>query len=134
MTTSTNDPGIVIPILAGAFALAGLFAWLLFKAVRAALANSRPYREAVQRAQSDPRVLNALGAPLQAGPPSGNIRYDLLLGNRASLSIPLSGQAASGRLSVRASGRWRTWNYTQIQLKVDGSDEQIEIPGSTVGV
>ncbi len=132
--TSTNDTAIVIPILVGAFALASLFAWLLVKAVRAFLASSLPYRDAVRQAQSEPKVIEALGAPIQAGPPRGSLRYDLFLGNRAALRIPLSGPIASGRLTVRAVGRRKNWRYTRIQLKVDGRKETVEISGWTMGV
>jgi len=124
---STSDPPIVIPILVAAFALAGLLAWFLVKAIKAFLANSEPYREAVLRARSDPRVLDALGAPIQAGLPQGNIRWDILLENRASLIIPMSGPMASGHLYVRARGRWRSWNYTQMQLNIESRGESIDL-------
>jgi len=127
MSTRTSDPAIVVPILVAAFVLAGFFAWFLVKAIKAFLANSEPYREAVGRARSDPRVRDALGAPIQAGPPQGNIRWDILLGKRASLIIPMSGPTASGHLYVRARGRWRTWNYTQIQLNVESRGEAIDL-------
>ncbi len=129
MSTSTRDPAIVLTILVAAVVLVGLFAWVLFRVISAALSNSQPYLGAVGRARSDPRVLDALGTPVQAGLPQGSLQWDLVLGNRASLTIPLSGPRASGHLFVRARGRCCTWNYTQIQLSVRGRDTAIDLTG-----
>ena len=92
-------------------AFVGLIAFIAFivVVVFGAMRSSEPYKEAVRRAQSDPRVIAALGSSTEATFfVSGNIQTENHEG-RAKLDIPMRGPKGSGTLHVEATkmrGRW----------------------------
>ncbi|HEX2061951.1 MAG TPA: cytochrome c oxidase assembly factor Coa1 family protein [Thermoanaerobaculia bacterium] len=92
-------------------ALAGLVAFIAFIVFVAfgALRASEPYTNALSRAQRDPRVIAALGAPVEAGwLVSGKIQVDNRDGH-ANLDIHIAGPKQKAVLRVigtKARGRW----------------------------
>jgi hypothetical protein len=107
----------VVGILVAAFSVAGILAWLLVKLIRQALKDSRFYQEAVLAVQSSPEACEVLGTPMEFGLPTGNI-FVHLLGGRASLRIPVTGQKDKGVVLVRARKRWLSWLYNRVQVDV----------------
>lgn len=106
--------GRVLLVLFLAFVV-GLMALLL-----GAMKSSEPYRHAVARAQTDPAVVAALGAPIEPGWfARGNINVDGSSGE-ADLAIPLEGTRADGTVYVVAAKQAGQWRYETVAVNVDG--------------
>jgi hypothetical protein len=94
----------------------GLIAFVAFIVivVFGAMRSSEPYKEAMRRAQSDPRVVAALGTPIKPGMfVSGNIQTQNNEGT-AKLDIPLTGPKGSATLHVEATKTRGRWDYNQM--------------------
>lgn len=97
-------------IVAGLVAFVAVVAFVVFASMR----KSAPYQEALHRAQNDPRVVAALGSPVNAGLfVSGNIQTQNQDGD-AKLDIPISGPKGSATLHVVATKMRGRWYYNQI--------------------
>jgi hypothetical protein len=109
------------------------FVAFVFVVVFGSMRSSTPYKDAVAMAQRDPRVIAALGSPVEPGlliSGSINTRND---SGDAKLAIPLSGPKGKGTLHVEATKVRGNWTYHQ--MKVVGSGWEInllqESPGTT---
>jgi hypothetical protein len=88
----------------------------------ASLRSTDLYREALARAESDPRVAAALGAPIEAGLwVQGSIEIEGMRGE-GELSIPLRGARGSGSLVVEARFDAGRWIYQRLAVDVDGAE------------
>jgi cytochrome oxidase complex assembly protein 1 len=86
----------------------------------AALRSSWAYRDALSRAQSDPRVLAALGEPVQPGrfflghfETRGQFGY-------TDFDLPMAGPRNHGQLSVRALEIRGQWEFRYAGLEIKG--------------
>ncbi len=94
-------------------------------AMAGGLASSPVYQQALQVACADPRVVAALGEPIQAGARvTGSIERKNLEG-RAELVIPLSGSRKRGTLYVSARQNQDVWQFYTLEVKVAGEAEPI---------
>ncbi|MDR1077017.1 MAG: cytochrome c oxidase assembly factor 1 family protein [Xanthomonadaceae bacterium] len=92
--------------------------------------TTEPYRHAVQAAQADPRVVAALGEPINAGLFAfGNINVSGPSG-QANLAIPLTGSRKSGTVYVEATKAADHWNYRLLEVSIDGDAQRIDLKGS----
>ncbi len=96
-----------------------------------AMKSSTPYQDAVYAAQTNPEAIQALGDPVKAGfLLSGSVNLNGNAGD-ASLQIPVSGPNGEGTIYVEANKLNGTWQYSQLELYVDG--RSAPIPLSTTG-
>lgn len=88
--------------------------------------DSEPYREAMRRAQADPRAIAALGQPIE---PTGTIlgAVEQKDGGTAQLFIFIRGPRGEADVQVEGSYRERAWDYRVMQIDVDGSGERIDL-------
>ena len=85
------------------------------------------YKQALARAQGDPVVTQKLGSPIKPGMwLSGNININGPSGD-AKIAIPISGPKASGTVYVEATKSAGKWNYSLMQVAVDGEDTRIDL-------
>jgi len=106
-------------------AFVGLIAFVVFIlfVVFGAMRSSTPYRDAVARAQNDPRVRDALGTPVKPGLlVSGSVNTQNRDGD-AKLDIPLSGPKGSGTLHVEATKQDGRWNYNRMYVMPKNGQE-----------
>lgn len=109
-------------ILAGALGLAGFFAFV-FGLVDSSFAQSDVYRQAIQKAQADPRVVELLGSPITRGSlTSGSISTTGDASGEADLSIAISGP--KGSACLYASGKLHAGIWTFGTLEVDPKNGQ----------
>jgi len=88
-----------------------------------AMRKSEPYREAMARAQSDPRVIAALGSPVKDSMFfSGSIRTENNNGD-AKMDIPISGPKGAGLLHVTATKTDGKWFYNRMYVKPKNGGE-----------
>ncbi len=107
---------LVVGIIAGVFYL-----------ITGTFKSSPVYQDALQAAQSNPRVTQSLGTPIQPGwLVTGSIQEQGLSGD-ASLVIPISGPRGSGTLYASAREGNGVWQYYTLAVKVDGQDQVIEL-------
>jgi Cytochrome oxidase complex assembly protein 1 len=93
----------------------GFIAFIVF-VVFAAIRSAEPYRDGVARAKADPRVIEVLGAPVEAGwYVSGSIRTQNRDGN-CDISVPLNGSKQSGSLRVVGTKEDGRWTYTRMTV------------------
>ena len=98
-------------------------------AVFGSIKSSDVYQGALTAAMEDTQVIDALGEPVEAGLiPSGSISVENNSGD-ASLSIPISGPKGKGTLYVEAVRSAGSWEYTLLEVTVDGRPGRINLLG-----
>lgn len=124
-----------VPAVALAFILVcasctALLLTTVFTTVFGAIKSSDVYTQAVAEAQANPEVVAALGEPVEPGfLVSGSVEVSGPVG-QADLSIPLSGPQASGTLYVTAVKEAGEWQFTRLEVAVEGSAERIDLLGA----
>jgi hypothetical protein len=97
-------------------AFVGFMVIVVFGSMR----STTPYKEAVALAQSDSRVVEALGSPVKAGYIfSGQVDTTDSSGH-ANLSIPVHGPKGGGILAVKATKGGGTWTYQVMKVDIKG--------------
>lgn len=98
--------------------LGGFVAFIL-SIVFASMRSAEPYATSVERAQRDPRVIAALGAPVKPGLfVTGKIQVQNRDGY-ADLGIPISGPKQKGRITVVATKNAGRWSYQEMLVTPD---------------
>lgn len=85
--------------------------------------SSDPYQQGVRRAQSDPRVVEALGQPIKVGWfISGSINTQNDRGE-ANLTIPISGPKGKAKIYVVGEKRRGLWTYSEMYVTPEKGEE-----------
>ncbi|HET7931551.1 MAG TPA: cytochrome c oxidase assembly factor Coa1 family protein [Rhodanobacteraceae bacterium] len=115
---------VLCVIVAGAFVAAGVaFLGFIFGMMR----SSTPYQEAMQRTRASPAVIAALGAPIESGWLfSGRIETSNDSGS-ADIEIPVHGPKGDARVHVRAEKIDGTWHYTIMRVRIDATQQRIDL-------
>ncbi len=118
--------GSCLSLLAVAVVVIGFVGGILFL-VTGSFKSSPVYERALVAAQSDPRVSQALGTPIQPGWfITGSISERGLSGD-ADLVIPISGPRKSGTLYASARKGNGVWQFYTLAVQVDGQDGVIPL-------
>ena len=92
-------------------------------------------RQAVARAQADPRVMQALGQPINVGwIIKGDIHLNAGSGH-ADLRVPIAGPNGKGRIALVANRVSYAWQFTFLQVEIAGSLEPVTLlatPGNGI--
>ena len=104
----------------------GIVTWFAFSSFR----SSDVLQGALDAARADPRVVEALGEPIDMGwLISGSIRYENREGE-ADLTIPISGPDDAGFIRLEAVKQGADWTYYRLEVTIDSTSEIIDlIPG-----
>ncbi len=95
--------------------------------VSGAIKSSDVYQQALQKATSSSAVIEALGEPITPGwMPQGSINVSGPTGS-ADLSIPISGPKNSGTLYVVAAKAAGDWQFTRLEVAVNGQPDRINL-------
>lgn len=106
--------GCLTPILLVGGCFAGL-AWIVVSSIR----STDVYEDAVARAKNDPRVIEALGAPVEARWwITGNLNVEGSRGE-ADFNVPLQGSRNKGTLEVEGGRDGGDWTFSVLQVRVD---------------
>lgn len=98
------------------------FCAVLMFFVFGAMKRSNVYKEAVARAQNDPRVKAVLGEPVEPGWwSSGSIHFENGSGN-ADMNIPISGPKGSGRIHAVATIEDGNLKFERLSMKPESGD------------
>ena len=110
--------GCGIIIVLGAAAVVAVFV-LVFSVIK----HSDVYREAYTRAASDPRVVAALGTPIEKGWwVTGKVSLDNNTGT-ANIDFPISGPKGNARVHAAASRENDAWNYSSLVVRPSAGGE-----------
>ena len=94
-----------------------------------AMKSSDAYKTAVARAKANPEVVAAIGTPIEEGMfVSGKTNVDGSSGE-ANLTIPISGPKGNAKIYAVATKRAGRWNYSTLEVEIDGRDERIDLTG-----
>ena len=98
-------------------ALGAIGVVVLVVIVFGAIKSTDVYKNARDRAASDPRVIAALGSPVQAGLfVSGNVHANNGTGD-AAIELPISGPNGKGRVHAVATRDSSGWHYSVLTVK-----------------
>jgi hypothetical protein len=100
----------------------------IFVGVFSILRHSEAYQLGVTKLQSSPIAANLLGTPITTGIPAGSININGSSG-KATLSFSASGPRAAGVVFVEAIKQNGVWSLTRLSLKLNGSDNVIDLVG-----
>jgi len=104
-----------------------VFPIAILGSVFAAIRSSDAAKESLLRAQSNPLVVQELGAPIEEGwLVAGNINVSGTSGD-ADLAVPISGPKAKGKIYVIAHKSAGVWSYSVMTAAIDGSDQRINL-------
>jgi len=102
--------GIIIVLGAAAVVCLVIFVFSVIK-------RSDVYREAYTRASNDPRVVSALGTPIENGWwVMGKVNVDTN-GGTANIDFPISGPKGNARVHAAATHENDVWNYSSLVVR-----------------
>ncbi len=111
----------------GLIVIVALVVWGFVALVMGSLKQSDAYKEALAKVRAESAAVEALGEPIEPGFfLSGSVNVSGPTGD-ASLSIPLSGPGGKGKLYLEATKRAGRWEYSLLELAVDGKPERIDL-------
>ncbi|MBP2831352.1 hypothetical protein J8281_04050 [Aquimarina sp. U1-2] len=93
------------------------------------MTGSDPYKEGIAKAQQDDYVIQILGEPIEA---DGIMRGEISIKNstgKANISIPIKGPKGEARLYVVGDKYKDTWEYSEMYVIIEETDEQIDLLG-----
>ena len=99
---------------------------IIFGGVFALLKHSEAYALGVAKLQNSPVAASVLGAPISTGTPFGSIKTSGDSGT-AELNFSATGTKAKGTVYVDAIRKDSVWTIRRLTLKVDGSDDAIDL-------
>ena len=115
----------------GMLLLALTFVALIMAIVFGAMKSSDAYKTALAKAKSDPRVVNALGAPIEAGFfVSGKTNVSGSSGD-ADMTVPISGSRSKGTIYFVASKFAGKWAFSKLVVEVEKTGERIDLTEET---
>ena len=116
-------PGLVV----GGVSLMVTLGVAIIMLVLTMMKSSDAYKDALARAQADPRVQTAIGTPIEDGwYVIGNINVSGGTGN-ADLSIPISGPLGSATIWLDARKSQGTWTFSTLLVEIDDTGEDIDL-------
>jgi hypothetical protein len=99
--------------------LGAAFVAVIVVIVFGAIRSSDVYRQARDRAAADPRVVAALGSPVEAGWwVSGSVHADNGNGS-ADIKFPISGPRGKATVDAEATLESRSWSYQRLVVHPD---------------
>jgi hypothetical protein len=107
----------LLALLLGALLLASIAVFVV--GIASVTKSSEPYRIGLVGAKVDPRVVAALGEPIEDGiMPSGSISTSNGSGS-AQLNVSLHGSRGNGTLYIEAERHAGEWHYTTLKVVPD---------------
>ena len=107
--------------------LVGGFIFLIVCIPFAAMKSSDAYKMALARAKADPRVMEALGSPIEDGFFAwGKVNVSGTSGE-ADMTVPLSGPKGKGTLYFVASKFAGKWTFSKLMVETANNGQRIDL-------
>ena len=111
----------------GLIVIVALAVWGFVALIMGSLKQSDAYKEALAAVRADSAAVEALGGPIEPGFfLAGSVHVSGPSGE-AELSIPLHGPRGKGTLYLEATKRAGRWEYSLLELAVDGTEKRIDL-------
>ncbi len=114
----------------GIFALFLLFVAFVFGLVAlvfGGIKSSDAYKQALEKARTDPAVVASMGSPIQdSWYLTGSINVSGPTGD-ADLAIPIHGPKGKGTLYAVAKKSAGQWHFTTLQVEIEGTPGRIDL-------
>ncbi|WP_378186240.1 cytochrome c oxidase assembly factor Coa1 family protein [Aquimarina sp. W85] len=93
------------------------------------MTSSDPYETGLKMAREDRYVLKKLGEPIETdGIMQGSLSYKNNKGD-ANINLPIKGPKGKARLYIVGTKDDEQWNYSEIYVIIDDTNEQIDLLG-----
>jgi hypothetical protein len=93
----------------------------LFMFVFGAIKSTDAYKNARDRAAADPRVVAALGSPVEAGWwVMGSVHADTNTGGSADMNFPIHGPKGEAKVHAVATTKGSSWEYSELTATPEG--------------
>jgi len=126
----SNLKWLVPVFIVGVLAFVAALCAVVFSMFR----GSDAFKNAVARAQANEAVIHELGEPIKVGwLITGSININGPSGS-ADFSVPLRGATGRGTLYVSATKRAGLWEYSILEVAIEGRTERIKLLGDPHGV
>ena len=100
--------------------IAVAFVGIILAAVFGAIRSTDAYKEAFRIASTDPRVVAALGTPIESGwLVGGNVHVDNDRGD-AAIDFPISGPKGKAKVHAEATKENGKWTYSVLTAHIEG--------------
>lgn len=109
--------------------LVAVFVCSIVLVVFSAMKSSDAYQTALARAKADPRVIAALGSPIDAGFFVSGSTHVTGSSGEADLSIPISGPKGNGTLYLVASKSAGEWTFSKLVVEMKETGQRIDLTG-----
>ena len=111
----------------GMLVLVAGFVFFILCIVFGAMKSSDAYKMALAKAQTDPRVVQALGSPITDGMfVSGKTNVSGTSG-QADMTVPISGPKGKGTIYFVASKFAGQWTFSKLMVEVADTGQRIEL-------
>jgi hypothetical protein len=108
----------------------GMFSAVIAIGVFGVIKSTDTYKVAVRRAEADPRVIQALGTPInESWFVGGHTQVDGGAG-KSDLAIPIRGPKGSATVYAEATKSEGEWHYSKLVAKVDKTGQIIDLTES----
>lgn len=99
---------------------------ILIMSIMVGMKSSEVYKLAVDKLQSSPEAVTALGAPIRTGVPMGYIEVSGPAGS-ASMSFNAEGAKQNGRVYFEGTKDLGQWAIKRAVLELEGTGERIDL-------
>jgi hypothetical protein len=107
--------------------LVGSFIFLIVCIPFAAMKSSDAYKMALARTKADPRVMNALGSPIEDGFfAMGNTKV-IGTSGQADMTVPISGPKGKGTMYFVATKFAGKWKFEKLMVEVADTGQRIDL-------
>lgn len=106
---------------------AGALAYFGYRALKGSIKSSEAYGVAERELRESRRAADVLGEIKETGFPIGTYKQEADGTGQAAFTMSVSGTKAGGRYFVTMAREGGTWHVTHGLLKLDGSEESIDI-------
>ena len=111
----------------GMLLLVGSFVFLIVCIPFAAMKQSDAYKTALARAKADPRVISALGSPIEDGFFAMGKTNVTGTSGQADMTVPLSGPKGKGTLYFVASKFAGDWTFSKLMVEIANTGQRIDL-------
>ena len=89
--------------------------------------TSDAYKTALARAKADPRVISALGSPIEDGFFAMGSTNVTGTSGKADMTVPLSGPKGKGTLYFVASKFAGEWTFSKLMVEIASTKQRIDL-------
>ena len=103
------------------------FVFFILCIVFGAMKSSDAYKMALAKAQTDPRVVQALGSPITDGFFVGGKTNVSGTSGDADMTVPISGPKGKGTLYFVASKFAGQWTFSKLMVEIANTGQRIDL-------